>query len=224
MPMLMLRKPGPKDAPPRLRTVIDLRERNANTVKLSSPLPDMETIIRRVAGKRYRSLIDGKDAYEQIRIIPEHVDRSVFSTPDGTMVSEVLQIGDCNGPSTYQALMNHLFSPYLGVFMDVYLDDIVIYSDTIQDHVQHIKTVLDILRREKLFLSKGKLQLFMKEMKLLGHIIDDGGVRMDPVKVDDVLKWKMPTNRDLLRTFLGVWDILQTMFPVYGYRWDISLV
>ena len=73
MPMLLIKKPGPKDAPPRLHTVIDLREQNANTRKLSSPLPDMDGIIRRMASHKYRSLIDRKDAYEQIRIVPEHV-------------------------------------------------------------------------------------------------------------------------------------------------------
>jgi len=69
-------------------------------------------------------------------VIPEHVNCTLFTTPDGTMESLTLQQGDCNGPSTYQTLMNHLFAPYIGVFMDVYLDDIVIYSDTIEDHVK----------------------------------------------------------------------------------------
>ena len=73
-----------------LRTVIDLREQNKNTKKLLSPLLNIESVLRRVVSKKYKSLIDGKDAYEQIRIIPEHVNRSIFNTPDGTMVSEVM--------------------------------------------------------------------------------------------------------------------------------------
>jgi hypothetical protein len=157
--------------------------------------------------------MDGKDAYEQIRIIPEHVDRSIFMMPDGTMVSQVLQMGDCNAPATYQGLMNHIFSPYIGVFRDIYLDDIIIYSDTAQDHMRHLKLILDILRREKLYLSKMKLHFFQKELKLLGHVIDDEGVRMDPVKVDDITKWKTPTNRDLLRTFLGAAGYLANNVP-----------
>src|SRR5204863_9144241 len=96
--------------------------------------------------RRYWSLIDLKDAYEQIRVIPEHVLRTVFNTPDGMMVSEVLQQGDCNAPVTYQALMNHIFAAYIGVFLDPYLDDICIYSDTIEDHIRHVRTVIDVLR------------------------------------------------------------------------------
>ena len=203
VPMLCIIKPRKPGEPPRLRTVVDLRERNKNTNKLASPLPDMDGILRRAARARYRSLIDGQDAYEQIRIVPEHVHRSAVTTPDGNMVSYVIQQGDCNAPATYQSLMNYLFSAYIGRFMDVYLDDIVIYSDTLNDHTTHVKLVLDILRREKLYLTAKKLQFLCKELRILGRVIDDDGIRMDPDKVDALVKWKEPTNRDLLRGFLG---------------------
>lgn len=203
VPMLLIPKPGAKGEPPKLRTAVDLRERNKNTYKLSSPLPDIEGILRRCARAKYKSILDGQDAYEQIRIIPEHVARSTVTTPDGNMVSEVIQIGDCNAPATYQALMNYTFSAYIGRFLDVYLDDIVIYSDTLEDHIIHVKLVIDIMRRERLYLSLTKLHFLCKEMKVLGRIIDSEGIRMDPDKVDAVVNWKTPTNRDLLRGFLG---------------------
>jgi Reverse transcriptase (RNA-dependent DNA polymerase) len=163
----------------------------------------MKGMLRRTASKPFHSALDLKSAYEQIRIVPEHVDRSTVTTPDGNMVSQVIQIGDCNAPATYQALMNHLFSSYIGRFMDVYLDDIVVYSNSLEDHVEHVKIVLDILRKEKLYLSKGKLRFIADELRILGRVIDDKGIRMDPDKVDSVLKWKTPTNRDLLRGFIG---------------------
>jgi hypothetical protein len=81
------------------------------------------------------------------------------------MVSLVVQMGDCNVPATYQALMNHIFSSYIGRFMDIYLDDIVIYSDTLEEHVKHVKMILDILKQEKLYLSRSKLHL----VNLHGH-------------------------------------------------------
>ncbi|KAJ2921646.1 hypothetical protein H1R20_g15446, partial [Candolleomyces eurysporus] len=109
VPMLLI--PKPKRKKPELRTVIDLRERNKNTVKLTSPLPDIEGILCRLAKKPYRSSLDMKAAYEQIRVVPEHVHRTTMTTPDGNMVSHVIQQGDCNAPATYQALMNHIFSP-----------------------------------------------------------------------------------------------------------------
>lgn len=203
--MLLLKKPGTgvNGVPPRLRTVCDLRERNANTHKVTSPLPDMEGILRRASRHRYRSLIDGKDAYEQICVDPAHVDRMAMTTPDGNMVSLVLQQGDCNAVATYQSLMNHLFGPYISVWMDVYLDDIVIYSDTLTEHIDHVKAVIDILKKETLYLSLSKLHFLCQEMKILGRIVNAEGVRMDPSKVDSVLAWKAPTSKELLRGFLG---------------------
>ncbi len=201
VPMMLIPKPGTN--PPAMRVVVDLRERNKNTQKSTSPLPDMEGMLRRTASKPFRTLLDLKSAYEQIRIIPEHVDRTTVTTPDGNMVSLVVQQGDCNAPATHQALMNHIFSAYLGRFVDVYLDDIVIYSDTLLAHVEHVKIVLDILKREKLYLSPGKLHFIEPVLKILGRIIDDQGIRMDQNKVDSIMNWKTPTNRDLLRGFIG---------------------
>ena len=203
VPMMLIPKPSKSGELPRLRTVFDLRARNANTVKRSSPLPDIDGILRRVAKGRYRSILDGKDAYEQIRVVPEHVERTAVTTPDGNMVSNVVQQGDCNAPATYQALMNHIFSAHIGRFLDVYLDDIIIYSQSLEEHIEHVKIVIDILKHEKLYLGRDKLQFLCREMKVLGRIVCDDGIRMDPDKVDALSKWKTPTNRDLLRGFLG---------------------
>jgi len=202
VPMIMLKK-ATKDGSLRLRTVLDTRQRNDNTKKLASPLPDIETILRNVASHPYRSLLDGKDAYEQIRVEPSHVPRTLFTTPDGTMISHVMQIGDTNAGATYQTLMNHIFAPFLGVFMDVYLDDIIIYSDTAEDHVKHVKQVIDTLRENQFYLSAHKLQFFRSELIILGHVVDSKGIRMDPSKVDSIVNWKVPTNKGLLASFNG---------------------
>lgn len=148
IPMLLIVKPRKPGEPALLRTVFDLRARNENTYKMTSPLPDPEGILRRAARRRFRSMMDGKDAYEQIRIDPAHVQHTAVTTPDGNMICHVIQQGDCNAPATYQASMNHIFSPYLGQFMDVYLDDVIIYSDTLEDHIKHVKLVIDVLTRE----------------------------------------------------------------------------
>jgi len=203
IPLLMIPKPSTTDGQPSLRTVFNKQEQNANTHKLASPLPDIEEILREVSRHKYRSLIDGKDTYEQIRVVPEHVSRTIFTTPDGTMESLVMQQGDCNAGATYQTLMNHIFAPHLGVFVYVYLDDIIIFSDSIEEHVNHVRTVFDILRREKLYLGPSKMQFFAEELKVLRHVIDSKGISMDPHKVDKVLNWKVPTNKELLRSFIG---------------------
>ena len=87
--------------------------------------------------------------------------------------------------------------------MDVYLDDIIIYSDSLEDHVRHVKTILDVLIKEKLYLSSSKLWFITPSLKLLGWIVDDEGIQMDSAKVDSVINWKVPTNRDLLWGFIG---------------------
>ena len=106
IPLLMIPKVSSTGDKPSLRTVFDKREQNQNTYKLASPLPDIEEILREVSKHKYRSLIDGKDAYEQIRVIPEHVPWTLFTTPDGTMESLVMQQGDSNAGATYQTLMH----------------------------------------------------------------------------------------------------------------------
>lgn len=130
VPMLFIPKPNKNGGPAELRTVIDLRERNKNTYKMTSPLPDIEGMLRRVASHTHMSLLDASTAFEQVRVKKEHVPRTTVTTPDGNVVSLVMQQGDCNAPATYQALMNHIFSAYIGRFMDVYLDDIIIYSQS----------------------------------------------------------------------------------------------
>lgn len=113
---------------------------------MTSPLLDIDGMLRRVVSAKYKSLLDLKDAYEQIRILPEHVEQSAVMTPNGNMVSLVVQQGDCNAPTTYQAVMNHIFSAYIGHFIDVYLDDIVVYSNSFEDHIKQVKLVIDILQ------------------------------------------------------------------------------
>lgn len=87
--------------------------------------------------------------------------------------------------------------------MDVYLDDIIVYSDSLEDHVRHCHLIFDILNKERLYLSKNKCQFLVSELHILGHIVDDSGIRMDPDKVDSVINWKVPTTRERLRGFLG---------------------
>jgi hypothetical protein len=119
--------------------------------------------------------MDDRDAYEQIRVEPEDVQKTLMTTPDGTMVSEVIQIGDTNAVATFMAITTDL--PFIGVWMDVYLDDIVIYTDTLEEHVQRVKQVIDVLQREKFYLAEDKLHFLPSELNLLGHVITAEGIK-----------------------------------------------
>ena len=136
-------------------------------------------------------------------MIPEHVTHTISNTPDRTMESLIMQQGDCNAGVTYQTLINHIFALHLGVFIYMYLDDIIIFSDMIEDHIEHIWIVFNILRHEKLYLQPSKMQFFAKELKILGHVINKKGILMDPHKVDKISNWKVPMNKDLLGSFIS---------------------
>lgn len=110
IPLMMIPKVSPAGVKPGLRTVFDKCEQDQNTYKLASPLLDIEEILLEVSRHKYWSLIDGKDVYELIQIIDDHVPRTLFTTPDGTMESLIMQQGDCNAGVTYQMLMNHIFA------------------------------------------------------------------------------------------------------------------
>ncbi len=122
----------------RLRTVIDARQRNDNTVKDVTPLPDQKVIREDVARAPIRSKIDLADAYEQVRVKPEDVDKTVFTTIAGTYASNVVQQGDCNAPATFQRLMTSIFRDVIGRFVHVYLDDIFIFSNSYEEHEEHL--------------------------------------------------------------------------------------
>lgn len=168
VPMMFLKKPSKNGESPCLRIVSDLQAHNANIHKKLLLLPNMDGILRWAARAKFRSIFDGQDTYKQIRVCPKHVPRTAITILDGNIVSHIVQQGDCNVPATYQALMNYLLAAHLGDFMDMYLDNIVIYSNSLDEHVKHVKWVLDILKRKKLYLSEHKLHFLCWKMKVLG--------------------------------------------------------
>lgn len=117
-----------------LRTVMDLRKRNNNTVKDLTPFPDLDEIREAVAWAKHCSKLDMTSAYEQIWVNPEHVHKTAFQTVYGTCYSNIMHLGDCNAPSTFHRLMIRLLRALIGRGIFVYLDDIFVYSNTIEEH------------------------------------------------------------------------------------------
>jgi Reverse transcriptase (RNA-dependent DNA polymerase) len=134
-----------------LRTVFDLREQNANTVKDITPFLDQDIIRNDIARTAYRTKLNMSEAYEQIRVDLAHVSKTAFATILGTFRSQVMQMGDCNAPSTFQHLMTAISRDCIGRFVHVYMDDIFIFSCSIEEHEG---IVFDRLRKNHLFLSK----------------------------------------------------------------------
>ncbi|KAJ3502631.1 hypothetical protein NLJ89_g8798 [Agrocybe chaxingu] len=197
----------------RLRTVVDCRQRNDNTVKDVTPLPDQDIIREDVARAKYRSKIDLTDAYEQVRVRPEDVWKTAFSTIAGTYVSNVIQIGDCNAPATFQRLMTHIFQDVIGRFLHVYLDDMFIYSDTIEEHEQYLKIIFDRLRQHQLYLKWKKCELYSPKIDCLGHIIDDQGIHPDEDKLARIREWRTPRNYNDIQRFVGLVNYVANFLP-----------
>ena len=210
LPMLCVPK---KDN--RLRTVFDCRQRNANTVKDATPFPDQERIRNDVAKAKYRSKIDMSEAYEQIRVIERDVEKTAFATIQGTFVSQVIQQGDCNAPSTFQRLMTHLFRNVIGRYIHCYLDDIFIYSSSIEEHQRHLASVFQILRENHLFLSqrKDKLDLYSVDMDCLGYRIDEHGIHCDSTKMEKIANWPTPKNYHEIQQFNGLVNYIASFLP-----------
>ena len=205
----------PKSAknPNELRTVFDLREQNANTHKDLTPMPDQDAIRHAVAKARYRSKCDISNAYELIRVEPEDVWKTAFTTVVGTFASNVMQQGDCNAPSTFQRFITHLLRDFLGKFVHAYLDDIFIFSDTIAQHQEHIRLVLDRLRKSKMVLNPKKCDFFSEKMDCLGHIIDDQGIHADSSKMALIQSWRTPRSYHDVQRFLGLVQYVQHFMP-----------
>ena len=142
-------------------------------VKDVTPFPDQDIIHNDMARAVYFSKLNMSEAYEQICIVPEHVHKTVFATVLGMFRSQVMQMGDCNTPPTFQRLMTAILQDCISRFIHVYIDNIFIYSHSIEEHEKHLGIVFQQLRDHHLFLSKSKVDLYSKRLECLGHIIDD---------------------------------------------------
>ncbi|GAA5972077.1 hypothetical protein JCM11641_002485 [Rhodosporidiobolus odoratus] len=186
----------PKHGPSQGRFVINLRPRNENTRKRISPVPDMKGIRSRVASNMYRSKLDFKMAYEQIRLWAESVSKSGFVTPLGTYVSRVMQQGDTNAPDTMHRVCNMMFAKSVGRFLEVFYDDVFIYSQTRRAHLRYLRIILSTLCHYKFYLSKDKGEFMADSLKALGCIINNDSVHVDPEQWDAIKSW--PTLSPLI--------------------------
>lgn len=212
-PVLFVGKPDGS-----LRMCVDYRALNALTVKNRYPMPRIEDLFDQLAGARVFTSLDLQSGYHQIRITAEDVPKTAFRTPMGHFEYLVLCFGLTNAPATFQAEMNRIFAPYLNKFVVVYLDDILIYSRTTEEHTAHLHTVLEVLRKHKLYAKKSKCDFCQAEVKFLGHIVGGGGLRVNPAKVKTITEWPVPTTAAELRSFLGLANYFRRFMQGYSSR------
>ena len=141
------------------------------------------------------------------------IPKTAFATIFGTFVSRVMQQGDCNAPSTFQRLMTTVFREYITRFVHIYLDDIFIYSSTIEEHEHHLVMVFKQLRNAQLYLSQDKVDLYSQSMDCLGHIISDVGIHANTDKMQKIQDWRQPRNYHEIQRFLGLLQYLAHYLP-----------
>ena len=187
-----------------LRMVQDYRYLNKITIKDSYPLPRIDDLLDRISGAKYFSSLDLTSGYYQIRIPEEDVPKTAFKTPMGLFQFKVLCFGLTNAPATFQAAMDKMLGDFINDFVVVYLDDIMIYSKTLEDHEKHLRAVLERLREHKFYANLKKCDFMKSEVAFLGHIISADGIKVDPKKVQAVSEWDVPRDVRGVRSFLGL--------------------
>ncbi|GJP31060.1 hypothetical protein CLOM_g8308 [Closterium sp. NIES-68] len=186
-----------------LRMCIDYRALNATTIKNRFPVPRVEELLDAVQGDRIFSKIDLRSSYHQIRVVSEDQDKPAFRTKSVLYEFSVLPFGLTNVPATFQILMNSVLAMFIGSFIVVYLDDILVYSRTPEEHLEHLLKIFEVLQKEQLYAKQSKWGFFLPEVKFLGHIVSAIGVRTYPKKIASVQQWTTPTSVKEQHSFLG---------------------
>jgi hypothetical protein len=194
-PVLFVKKPGGG-----LRLCMDYRSLNDVSAKDRYPLPLIKETLNNLEGMKYFTKIDIISAFNNVRMKEGHEHLTAFLTRFGLFESLVMPFGLTGAPATFQRFINDSLREYLDQFCSAYLDDILIYSRTKEEHITHVKKVLKRLRSAGLFAKLSKCEFFVTETKFLGLIVGRDGFKMDPEKVKTILEWKTPRSAtDVLR-------------------------
>ncbi|GJV43572.1 putative reverse transcriptase domain-containing protein [Tanacetum coccineum] len=187
-----------------MRMCIDYRELNKLTIKNRYPLPRIDDLFDQLQGACCFSKIDLRSGYHQLRVREEDIPKTAFRTRYGHFEFTVMPFGLTNAPAIFMDLMNRVCKPYLDKFVIVFIDDILIYSKSEEEHEVHLKTILDLLQKEKLYAKFSKCEFWLQEVQFLGHVVNHDGIHVDPSKVESVKNWKTPESSTEIRSFLGL--------------------
>ncbi|KAI3505229.1 hypothetical protein L1887_27219 [Cichorium endivia] len=186
------------------RMCIDYRELNKLTVKNRYPLPRIDDLFDQLQGASWFSKINLRSGYHQMRVREEDVQKTAFRTRYGHFEFVVMSFGLTNAPAAFMDLMNRVCRPMLDRSVIVFIDDILVYSRSKEQHEQHLKEVLETLRNEKLYAKLSKCDFWLREVQFLGHIVNEQGIMVDPAKVEAVMWWEVPKTPSEIRSFLGL--------------------
>ena len=211
-PILFVRK---KDGA--LRMCVDYRLVNKLTIRDAYPLPKVQDLLDQLQGANVFSKVDLKTGYYQLRMDPLDEVKTAFATRYGTYQWRVLPLGLCNAPATFQRLMDKAFRTALGKFAFVYLDDVIIFSRSESEHLQHVAQILQLLEANKLSLSREKCEFGRRSLLFLGHVVSPGHISMEEDKVSAIRDWARPTTKKELQAFLGLTNYYRRFVRDYAF-------
>ncbi|RXW12160.1 hypothetical protein EST38_g13695 [Candolleomyces aberdarensis] len=209
-PLFLIPKADPAALP---RWVIDYRQLNRNVRLDKTPLPQVDNILADAAKGKYWAKFDMTNSFFQMRMHPDDIPLTATSTPLGLFEWTVMPMGFKNSPRINQRRMRWALAQYIGKFCHVYLDDIIIWSSSLQEHQHNLQLILNAIRSHKLFPSAKKSVFCCMEIKFLGHVIGHDGIKPDGSKVDRIHKWPVPQSAKEVRRFLGLIRYLGPFLP-----------
>nr|GEV45443.1 putative reverse transcriptase domain-containing protein [Tanacetum cinerariifolium] len=186
------------------RMCIDYRDLNKLTVKNRNPLPRIDDLFDQLQGSRVYSKIDLRSGYHQLRVREEDISKTMFRRCYGHYEFQVMPFGLTNAPAVFMDLMNRVCKPYLDKFVIVFIDDILICSKSKEEHAEHLKSILKLLKKEELYAKFSKCKFWLSKVQFLGHVIDSEGIHMGPAKIKSIKDWASPKSPTKIHQFLGL--------------------
>jgi hypothetical protein len=187
-----------------LRMCVDFRQLNQRTVKDSYALPRIEEMLDYLSGSKYFSVLDMKSGYYQIPITDDHKQFTAFTVGAlGLYEFNTLPLGLCNSPATYQRFVEDVLSELNYSICLAYLDDIIIFSNSFEEHLERLSRVFERIGTAGLKFGPKKCDFFKTKINYIGHVVSEHGIETDPTKLEKVKNWPKPKNVDELRKFLG---------------------
>jgi len=196
---------------------IEYRALKKITIKNFYPLPRINDLLDQLQGARFFTKVDLRSGYHQVRIKEEETWKTTFKKRQGLFEWVIFPFGLCNAPATFMRVMNDVLHPFINYFIVVYLDDILVYSSTWEEHVVHLRQVFQTLHRKNLLLKHLKCNFSKESLVYLGHVIGHGKLKIDPNKVSAIVNWPRLSNVTEVRSFLGVVQYLRKFIVNFSH-------